>query len=126
MLLGLAPLLLAAAHNSRSRTQVQWCWFTWCCLIATVQPWMRFRCLNKPYLDGGYENSSRVFGARGFDMLPRLRAAVYAPGLDPAPAPVPELASAFGRGPSLTLGGNLDARSAQARHLGENHGDPTG
>ncbi len=27
-------------------------------------------CLNKPYNDGGYENSSRVFGAQGFDMAP--------------------------------------------------------
>jgi hypothetical protein len=25
-------------------------------------------CLNKPYLNNGYENSSRVFGSKGFDM----------------------------------------------------------
>lgn len=25
-------------------------------------------CLNKPYIDGGYENSSRVFGAEGWDL----------------------------------------------------------
>mmetsp|Transcript_14472 Transcript_14472/g.35005 ORF Transcript_14472/g.35005 Transcript_14472/m.35005 type:complete len:408 (+) Transcript_14472:189-1412(+) len=31
--------------------------------------------LNKPYINGGYENSSRVFGAAGFDM-PRAKAGV--------------------------------------------------
>lgn len=87
---------------------------------------MRCRCLNKPYLDGGYENSSRVFGARGFDMLPRLRAAVYAPGLDPAPAPPPRLASSFGLSPDAVPGRSSDARSAQARHLGESFGALTG
>ena len=87
---------------------------------------MRCRCLNKPYLDSGYENSSRVFGSRGFDMLPRLRAAVYAPGLDPAPAPSPRLASSFGLSPDAVPGSSLEARSAQARHLGESPGAPTG
>lgn len=34
-------------------------------------------CLNKPYQDGGYENSSRVFGlSHGFDMYPELQYAV--------------------------------------------------
>ena len=27
-------------------------------------------CLDKPYGDGGYENSTRVFGDKGFDMQP--------------------------------------------------------
>lgn len=30
-------------------------------------------CLDKPYNDGGYENSSRVFGPAGWDMWPALR-----------------------------------------------------
>ena len=30
-------------------------------------------CLNKPYQDGGYENSSRVLGQHGFDMFPELK-----------------------------------------------------
>jgi hypothetical protein len=34
-------------------------------------------CLNRPYGDLGYENSSRVFGKRGFDMQPPLRSATY-------------------------------------------------
>mmetsp|Transcript_91591 Transcript_91591/g.236428 ORF Transcript_91591/g.236428 Transcript_91591/m.236428 type:complete len:418 (-) Transcript_91591:105-1358(-) len=33
-------------------------------------------CLNKPYADGGYENSSRVYGARGFSVTPPTRCAV--------------------------------------------------
>ena len=37
-------------------------------------------CLNKPYEDSGYENSTRVFGAKGFDMVPPLRSAVYTNG----------------------------------------------
>ena len=32
--------------------------------------------LNKPYGDGGYENSSRVFGAAGYDMQPPLQCGV--------------------------------------------------
>jgi hypothetical protein len=37
-------------------------------------------CLNRPYIDGGYENSSRVFGPAGFDMQPPLQAAAAADG----------------------------------------------
>jgi hypothetical protein len=37
-------------------------------------------CLNKPYEDGGYENSTRVFGDKGFDMVPPLRSAVFSNG----------------------------------------------
>ena len=37
-------------------------------------------CLNKPYGDSGYENSSRVFGDQGWDMQPPLRCAVAIEG----------------------------------------------
>eukprot|EP01147_Barroeca_monosierra_P004104 gene4104-8466_t len=37
-------------------------------------------CLNKPYLNGGYENSSRVFGKHGWDD-PDLRCGVYIDGV---------------------------------------------
>ncbi len=30
-------------------------------------------CLNKPYLNGGYENSTRVFGEKGWTMIPPLK-----------------------------------------------------
>eukprot|EP00054_Salpingoeca_dolichothecata_P025967 m.183670 g.183670 ORF g.183670 m.183670 type:complete len:370 (-) comp25516_c0_seq5:78-1187(-) len=45
-------------------------------------------CLNKPYLNGGYENSSRVFGNKGWDD-PELKSAVYVDGKinDPAAGP---------------------------------------
>ena len=33
--------------------------------------------LNKPYSDGGYENSSRVFGSEGYDMQPPLTCATH-------------------------------------------------
>ena len=36
-------------------------------------------CLNKPYLNGGYENSSRVFGKHGWDM-PALRSGTFIDG----------------------------------------------
>jgi hypothetical protein len=36
--------------------------------------------LNKPYADGGYENSSRVFGDGGYDMQPPLTCAVHVDG----------------------------------------------
>lgn len=36
--------------------------------------------LNKPYADGGYENSSRVIGVNPFDMQPPLRCAVALAG----------------------------------------------
>lgn len=45
--------------------------------------------LNKPYNDGGYENSSRVFGPAGWDMWPRVTVATATDGVlnDPqAPA----------------------------------------
>ena len=41
-------------------------------------------CLNAPYDDGGYENSSRVFGAQGFDM--QLLAASWTDGTLNAPS----------------------------------------
>eukprot|EP00759_Apiculatamorpha_spiralis_P059140 PhF_6_TR9717/c0_g1_i1/m.14955 len=37
--------------------------------------------LNKPYEDGGYENSSRVDGSQGWDMVPPLRSAVRVDGV---------------------------------------------
>eukprot|EP00475_Leptophrys_vorax_P031316 TRINITY_DN4739_c0_g1_i1.p1 TRINITY_DN4739_c0_g1~~TRINITY_DN4739_c0_g1_i1.p1 ORF type:complete len:450 (+),score=136.76 TRINITY_DN4739_c0_g1_i1:690-2039(+) len=38
-------------------------------------------CLNKPYLNGGYENSSRVFKENGFDMIPAgLQSAAFIDG----------------------------------------------
>lgn len=37
-------------------------------------------CLNAPYDDGGYENSTRVYGAAGFDMAPRLLVRSYTDG----------------------------------------------
>lgn len=37
-------------------------------------------CLNRPYSDGGYENSSRVFGKNGFDMQPPLTCATHIEG----------------------------------------------
>jgi hypothetical protein len=37
-------------------------------------------CLDAPYDDGGYENSSRVFGDAGFDMQPPLVAASWFDG----------------------------------------------
>lgn len=42
--------------------------------------------MNKPYNDGGYENSSRVFGKDGYDMQPPLICAVHINGTvnDPA------------------------------------------
>lgn len=36
--------------------------------------------LNKPYNDNGYENSSRVYGANGWDMQPPLRCATLIKG----------------------------------------------
>lgn len=39
---------------------------------AAAQTWDL--CLNKPYDDGGGENSSRVFGNAGFDMWPAMHA----------------------------------------------------
>ena len=39
-----------------------------------------YLCLNKPYGDGGYENSTRVFGDRGFDMQPPLKCGTYVNG----------------------------------------------
>jgi len=36
--------------------------------------------LNKTYSDGGYENSSRVYGIAGFDMQPPLQSRVYVRG----------------------------------------------
>jgi hypothetical protein len=36
--------------------------------------------LNKPYADGGYENSSRVFGVEGFEMQPPLQCGVFVNG----------------------------------------------
>jgi hypothetical protein len=45
--------------------------------------------LDKPFTNGGYENSSRVFGKDGFDMVPPLRSGVYIDGVlnDPASKP---------------------------------------
>ena len=37
-------------------------------------------CLNAPYDDGGYENSTRVLGSKGFDMQPPLLAASWSDG----------------------------------------------
>ena len=37
-------------------------------------------CLNKPYDDGGGENSSRVFGTSGFDMQPPLHVRTFTDG----------------------------------------------
>ena len=36
--------------------------------------------LNKPYLNGGYENSSRIYGIEGFDMQPPLTSGVFIDG----------------------------------------------
>lgn len=43
-------------------------------------------CLNKPYDDGGYENSTRVYGKQGFDMQPPLHCKTFVNGTlnDPA------------------------------------------
>ena len=41
---------------------------------AANQTWILL--LNKPYTDGGYENSSRVYGPEGFDMQPPLTCGV--------------------------------------------------
>lgn len=38
-------------------------------------------CLNKPYDDNGYENSTRVFGAGGFEMQPPMHSAVHVDGI---------------------------------------------
>jgi hypothetical protein len=45
--------------------------------------------LNAPYENGGFENSSRVFGKQGFDMVPPLRCATFVDGTlnDPASSP---------------------------------------
>jgi hypothetical protein len=45
--------------------------------------------LNKPYENNGYENSTRVFGKNGFDMVPPLKSGVYIDGKlnDPASKP---------------------------------------
>lgn len=37
-------------------------------------------CLAKPYADGGWENSSRLFGPKGFDMQPPLYCAAQVQG----------------------------------------------
>ncbi|KAJ9465116.1 hypothetical protein DIPPA_01285 [Diplonema papillatum] len=37
-------------------------------------------CLDKPYLDGGYENSTRVFGSKGFTMQPPLTCGTFVNG----------------------------------------------
>jgi len=37
--------------------------------------------LNKPYTDGGYENSSRVYGSSGFDMEPPLKSSTFIKGV---------------------------------------------
>jgi len=42
--------------------------------------------LNRPYDDGGGENSSRVFGPEGFDMVPLLKAAATTDGIVNNPA----------------------------------------
>eukprot|EP01116_Phalansterium_solitarium_P023471 TRINITY_DN8233_c0_g6_i2.p1 TRINITY_DN8233_c0_g6~~TRINITY_DN8233_c0_g6_i2.p1 ORF type:complete len:385 (+),score=126.60 TRINITY_DN8233_c0_g6_i2:546-1700(+) len=43
-------------------------------------------CLDKTYTDGGYENSTRLFGKAGFDMQPPLHCRTYVNGVinDPA------------------------------------------
>lgn len=38
-------------------------------------------CLDRPYADGGYENSTRVLGKHGFDLVPPLRSAIYTDGI---------------------------------------------
>lgn len=45
--------------------------------------------LNAPYENGGYENSTRVFGKAGFDMVPPLHCATFTDGTlnDPASRP---------------------------------------
>jgi len=48
---------------------------------AANQTWILL--LNKPYTDGGYENSSRVYGPDGFDMQPPLTCGV---NIDPEDA----------------------------------------
>lgn len=47
---------------------------------AVVSDLSQDLCLNKPYIDGGYENSSRVMGKAGWDMQPPLRAATHVEG----------------------------------------------
>eukprot|EP01084_Bolivina_argentea_P298302 514031_1 len=37
-------------------------------------------CLNVPYSDGGYENSTRVFGKNGWTMIPPLQCGTYVNG----------------------------------------------
>ena len=37
-------------------------------------------CLNKPYNDNGYENSTRVYGSEGFDLEPPLYSATFING----------------------------------------------
>ena len=46
-------------------------------------------CLNRPYENGGYENSTRVYGVHGFDMTPPLYSAASSDGMlnDPASRP---------------------------------------
>jgi hypothetical protein len=45
--------------------------------------------LNAPYENGGYENSTRVFGKAGFDMVPPLHCATYVDGMLNNPASGP-------------------------------------
>lgn len=45
--------------------------------------------LNAPYENGGYENSSRVFGKSGFDMVPPLHCATYTNGVLNVPSSGP-------------------------------------
>ncbi len=89
----------------------------------------RPRCINKPYLDGGYENSSRVFGAAGFDMAPLLRAAAFVPDLDAPGARAPPGAGRAGApagpagsgraAPADAASATAGARAASRLLLGE-------
>lgn len=50
--------------------------------------------LNKPYNDGGYENSTRVCGANGWDMVPPGHCRTYSDGVLNAPTSKPSFWSA--------------------------------
>lgn len=48
-------------------------------------------CLNKPYADGGYENSTRVLAEKGWKMQARSSVSVDGKINDPSVAPQPPL-----------------------------------
>ena len=48
-------------------------------------------CLNMPYADGGYENSTRIYGGQGWNMQARSSVSVDGRVNDPSVTPLPKI-----------------------------------